>query len=1267
MKSQPPSQVQGLQTLLSMLALEKRAGVLAMVFTLLVTATETIAPLVTRDAIDVATGAGDGGVPARLLAGFSPLSATIAVFLLLAVARYATQFGRRWQAGKLSIGMQHTLRVQAMDRLLAVDGPRQDELSTGQVASRAISDITTLQAIAAVLPLASGVAVKVVAMVVVMFVLNPWLALVALVSLPIIVFSASLSRTTLFAATWSAQQKAADLTTRVEEAITGVRVVKAFAQESREVDTIERMGREVFAHRMRAAKMTARFQPALDQLPLITLVINVAVGGYLTLHGAISVGTFVAFTAYLMTLTSSTRMLAGVAVRLQLAMSSVERVREVLSLSPEVDDSAVQGDLPDGPLGVRVDRVSFSTRGRQVLRDVSVEVPAGSSVALIGPPGAGKTMLVQLLGDFYRPDSGTLALTTAQVGAESQRVDYGTVPRALLRKAVVCVFDDAWLMSDTVRNNICLGADIDEQSLLRATDIAQATEFIEQLPDGFDTVLGERGLTLSGGQRQRIALARAIVRNPRVLVLDDATSAIDASTEAKILAGLHDELDNVTIISVAHRESTVRLADAVVVLDDGAVTARGPVDEMASSPEFSALMATRPVVVDEDGEPVPFDAGEEPPASKLWPDDTEDLERAAKARQRPKPARGGGGGGGRPHGKGGPGMPAIAATPQLMKKVTELPPADEDPAVDADYWRHFEGPLRPWAMLSTVKGLILTVVVLLIVGVGADLAFPALMRIAIDAGVGQQQTRALWTISVAGIAIVAISWVAAVGQTIFAARTGERLLFTLRLRSYAHLQRLSLSYFEKNRAGSVLTRMTTDIDSLTSFLQTGLAQALVSAGTLVGVSAIMLTLDVELALIALGVIPIVVIATNVFRKISSKLYAQARKDISAVNADFQEALGGLRPIQAYGAGDFIDRRFVQQAEKYRATRLRSQRVIATYFTSIAFVNMVVEAIILFVGARLVERGEITAGTLVSAALYLGLLLGPIQQLSQTFDGYQQARVSLGRIAELLTTGPDVHDAGQRSDARSHADGDIALDNVTFSYGVRDTPALDGVNVTIEPGSSVAVVGPTGAGKSTIIKLLTRFYDPTTGAVTASGVDIRDFTIDSWHHALGLVPQEAHLFSGTVADNIAYGRPGADREAITDAARRVGALTAISRIPGGFNHPVGERGAGLSSGQRQLIALARAELVEPQLLLLDEATATLDPATENTILNASDRATSRRTSVIVAHRLATAQRADRILVVKDGRIVEDGTHEELKNAGGTYAAMWHANTSQPQQQ
>ncbi|MDU0478325.1 ABC transporter ATP-binding protein [Staphylococcus chromogenes] len=1219
---------------------------------------EALIPLLTGDAVDVATGQAAGGTSARLLPTLSPLTAIIVVLVTTALARFLMQFGRRYTAGVLSINVQHRLRLRVLDALQLLDGPGQDRIRVGQIVSRSISDINMVQGLVAMFPLMVGHILKLLLTVAIMLWISPLLAAVALAALPLIIAGAVMSRKPLFAATWSAQQEAANVATHVEETVTGVRVVKAFAQEDRETDKLEALSRSLYAQRMRAAKMTARFQPLLDQLPQLALVVNVALGGWLALKGEISIGTFVAFSAYLTSLTGVARMLSGMAIRINMASSSVTRVFEVLDLSPEIPEPANPARLPEGPLGLVLDQVTFADRGRNVLDGLSLHARPGETLALVGPPGSGKTMAVQLMGKFYAPDSGRLALTTTS----DDMLDYKGITKKDLRTAVIAVYDEAFLFSASIRDNITMGGCYTDAEVERAARAAQAHDFISDLQAGYQEVVGERGLTLSGGQRQRIALARAFLARPRILILDDATSAIDASTEARIYAALRTDFQDVTIIAVAHRQSTLDLADRVALIENGRLSAAGPLAEMRHNPRFAHLMDVQ--FQETAAEALPFDDGPEPADAMLWPaTPVEHTSGMSAATMRSVASMTGGGPG---NGRGGGGrdgrgamMAAMPATPELLAEVAKLPPATEEPKINAHYAREDRSPFRLRPLFRQVRWLILAAIACLFTAVAADLAFPTLVRHAIDAGVVQQQPAQLWTVAGIGAGVVLVSWLVAVIQTVLTARTGERLLFSLRLRSYAQLNRLSMDYFERTMSGRIMTRMTTDIDALSSFLQTGLAQAIVSLTTLLGITAMLLGTNAELALVALASLPILILATIIFRRVSSRLYALSRDQISTVNALFQENISGIRIAQTHGREPHAAQIFAEHADSYRRSRIKAQSAVALYFPGINLLSELSSAAVVGVGAHLVLGGEISPGVLVAFIMYMGLLFGPIQQLSQLFDGYQQAQVGFTRIRELLDTAPSVTDHGTTPGAQHAASGPLALEDVSFSYTPELPPVTEGFSLTIAPGSTVALVGHTGAGKSTTIKLLARFYDPTSGRVTASGQDIRDFPLQQWRSAIGQVPQEAHLFSGSIADNIAYGRPSASKAEITDAARRVGALTAIATIPGGFNYQVGERGRGLSSGQRQLIALARAEMLQPKLMLLDEATATLDPATEATILNASDRVTATRTSVIVAHRLATAARADRILVIDKGRIIEDGTHATLLELGGRYADMWNA--------
>ena len=1286
--------------------------------TVLLTVLETITPLLTRDAIDVATGQGDGGASASVFSGMAPLAAVIAVFVGVGVARFLVQVVRRFTAGVLSLDVQHDLRVRLLTALQALDGPAQDRVRTGQVVSRSISDLQGIQGMLAMLPLTLGSVLKIFLTVGVMLMLSLPLTLVGLAVIPAVVAIALKSRSALYAATWTAQQKAADVATHVEETVTGVRVVKAFAQSTREVDELDSLSRGLYALRMRSAKLNARFQPALQALPQVSLVANIAVGGWLALQGRITVGTFVAFATYLTTLTALSRMVSTMLISLQLTAASIDRVGEVIESLPDHPDPADPLPVPAGPVGLRLRGVTHSRGGRTLLDDVSVDLPAGSTLALVGPPGSGKTILTELLGRHYVADSGSVEIVG--VGApDTASVDIALATADDVRHAITVVPDEPFLRTGTLRDNIALAdPEATDADIERAAAHAQVT-FIDQLPDGWDTAIGERGHTLSGGQRQRVALARALLARPRILVLDDATSAIDAGTESLIFDALRTHYGDITTVIVAHRSSTLELADHILILDGGRVSGYGTRDELvASHPGFADLMdlsdadrararAALEASRSGDAAPLVIDAPDcaEPDHAELWPSnadadgdgdpestDARAISRAANRTMSTKGARGmggggmGGGRGGMGGGMGGGGgmgaaMMNAPVTRDLLDRIDALPPANEQPRIAAsalDESKPFSLP----GLLSNARLLILSVIALLLVTTAADLAFPMLVRWAIDDGVSAGDETSLWLAAAAGLGVVMLSFLAIAGTTVLTSRTGERLLYALRVRSFRHLHSLGLDFFERQRSGRIMTRMTTDIDALSSFLQTGVAQGIIALFTLFGVTGMLLATNMTLAGVALLALPVVAAATVVFRSISSKLYTAAREQVSTVNADFQEAIGGLRAIQMHHRVADVEESFTRESDRYRRLRIRAQGAVATFFPGINLIAELTTAAVLFVGATQVAEGATTAGVLIAFTLYLGMLFGPIQQLSQVFDGYQQARVGLTRISDLLATEAAVADTGRSPGARSAAKGDISLDDVTFHYSAaapvsdaetsagsdggpesagEGTPTapviLEHLDLHIPSGQTVAVVGTTGAGKSTVVKLLARFHDPVDGSVRASGTDIREFPLEEWRGVLGYVPQEPHLFHGTIASNIAYGRPGATEAEITDAARRVGALTAIAAIPGGFTHPVGERGRGLSSGQRQLIALARAEMVDPALLLLDEATATLDPSTEATILAAADRATGRRTSVIVAHRLATAARADRILVLDRGRIIEDGTHADLLAACGTYAKLW----------
>jgi ABC-type multidrug transport system fused ATPase/permease subunit len=582
--------------------------------------------------------------------------------------------------------------------------------------------------------------------------------------------------------------------------------------------------------------------------------------------------------------------------------------------------------------------------------------------------------------------------------------------------------------------------------------------------------------------------------------------------------------------------------------------------------------------------------------------------------------------------------------------------AERGSKVDDWSWRRTRRRLAVLARLTApYKVRTILSVFSLLAATATALAPPFLSKYAVDDGIRRHDLQALWWIVGAFLFAGLANWGMSYVQTYLTGWVGERILADLRNKLFGHLQRLSLGFFERTRAGVIISRLTNDVEALDLLVTDGVTTLVQSTLTLVGTAILLFVLDWRLALATLAVIPFLILATVIFRVRSTRAYRAVRERLGLVTATLAEDIAGMRMVQAFTREQQNTRNFRAVSERYRDSNMETVVLNGWYFPFVDLLSSIALAVVLGYGGHLYFNGDVTIGTLFAFMLYVQNFFDPVQQLSQLYNTFLSATAALDKIMDVLDEEPEVLDAAG-AEPLPEVQGHVRFEDVRFSYGT-GPEVLHGLNLDVPPGTTVALVGHTGAGKSTIAKLLARFYDPTGGRITIDGHDLRDVTQESLRRQLGIVPQEGFLFAGTVTENIAFGRPDATPDEVVRAAQAVGAHEFILRLEDGYETQLQERGSRLSLGQRQLVALARALLADPRILILDEATSSVDIGTERKIEQALRLLLAGRTAFIIAHRLSTIRDADLIVVLEHGQIVEQGSHDELLQRRGLYTSLY----------
>ena len=1118
----------------------------------------------------------DDGIVAQTI----PLEAYLPRFLLAFAATFVLGVAGNVVIARVTTTMEFDLRAWMYTRIQSATQRRLDELTTGQLVTRSISDLGLVQIVLTVLPILIGLSPALIGLVIYLLVVSPIMGITGLATLSLNIFLLRRLAPRLRALGWAELNSRADVTTAFDEPVRGIRVMHAFGRAGHQRDEVDAACLRVYRFSMARAWVEARFDVLLKIAPGISYAVAIGLGARLVASGSLTLGNFtiaLGLTTGLIALSSIVDEVVGV---YQYFRSAQDRLLEVLAMgerpSPGVAALGYEGDR------LRMQGVTVDLDGERVLDDLALHAGAGEVVVVRGAPGSGKSTLAATIAGLVAPSAGTVTINDVPVVELAPHVrDW----------AVRIVSEEPVLFTGSLRDNLQLGAReaAPDSVLVAALAACGAADVVDAIPGGLDGHIGDRGLTLSGGQRQRLAVARALVDPPLVLVLDDALAAVHPALEVEIVRAIHDYAPQTALVCITRRPGPATLADAVVDLPTrsaAAAAAPAPVDPGAAAPHLVPMMGT------------------------------------------------------------------LASTMQAV--LNRMQANEEHPSVPSSYVESDEAPTPTQMAFGPFKTLLAGALTLIAVTAGLDTVPPLLVgRISDLARDGRTGATDLLALLVLGLAVVG----AAVGffGRIFSRRYEQGVLYTMRRRLFHRLSALGVDYYDRRSPGEVAATVVNDLDRVSSFLSKivfELATRLLKF--VVPIIAVAVIAPSLLPVVALFVVVLVPLAAVQAASLQ-KAYGRQRDRLGEVIHRFEEDLIGARELRNAGALDRARRRFMTEAASLRRERIRVALIAAAYGQALTLVGTAVGIAILLRTGDLALSGAASVGTALAVKALVDKALDPLKELPDRYKELLETRVYWNRMLEPYRAPilPVRH--AESASPRQDEGGTVEFDGVTFTYPTTSREVLRDVSFVVPAGKFAALVGYTGAGKSSIAKLLMRAYDPTHGRVLVDGADIRFLDLDAHRLRLGVVPQDAFVFRGTIATNVAYGRPAATTAEIEDAVRAVGAGELLLGLPNGVGHVVEEAGSNLTAAQRQLIALARAWIVRPEILVLDEATSSLDADLEAAVLEAVKALSC--TTLAITHRESVVDIADLVVVLHDGEVVDTGRPRQVRRRGGAFTRLW----------